>query len=78
VNRPQPAYVPADGDTVLDVRTQKVGRVMGHEGPRYQLRPVNGGKEWEAEPDHIRPASRTDVPTTAVAGQNAQSPAGWR
>ncbi len=36
------------GETALDVSTGLVGRVMGNVGPRYQLRPLNGAREWEA------------------------------
>lgn len=32
---------------------------MGHIGPYYQLRPLNGGKEWEARPDDLEPAYRS-------------------
>lgn len=73
MSRSQSAYVPAEGDTVLDAKTRKVGRVMGHVGPRYQLRPLNGGKEWEAEPDQVSPAAQSDSLSGAVAEQNARS-----
>lgn len=41
-------------DLVVDKRTGKVGRVMGSEGPRIQLRPPGGGREWDADPEDIR------------------------
>nr|WP_229353800.1 hypothetical protein [Streptomyces sp. UNOB3_S3] len=34
----------------------RIGQVMGHEGPRLQLRPPAGGCEWEAEPHTVRTA----------------------
>lgn len=45
------------GAWVVDEASGELGRVMGHEGPRYQLRPPRGGKEWEAAPGRIRVAT---------------------
>ncbi|WP_149181565.1 hypothetical protein [Streptomyces sp. TRM49041] len=61
------------GETARDSATGRVGRVMGHVGPRYQLRPLNGGKEWEAEPDDMRPAMQSDALSGAVAEVNART-----
>ncbi len=36
------------GRVVIDTTCKRVGRVMGKEGPKYQLRPLRGGREWEA------------------------------
>ena len=34
---------------VMDMETSRVGVVMGHHGgDRVQLRPLNGGREWDA------------------------------
>ncbi|WKK27794.1 hypothetical protein QZH56_13030 [Streptomyces olivoreticuli] len=44
----------------MDIRKEKVGQVMGHEGPRLQLRPPAGGKEWEVEPDAVRLATAAE------------------
>jgi hypothetical protein len=47
---------PALGALVKDTgKHNAVGIVMGHEGPYVQLRPVAGGKEWDAKPDQVRP-----------------------
>jgi hypothetical protein len=35
-----------DGALVVDTQSNKLGYVMGHEGPYVQLRPVTGGREW--------------------------------
>ncbi len=58
------------GETVKDTATGRVGRVMGHEGPRYQLRPLNGGREWDADPEALEPASQSDALSPAVAEAN--------
>lgn len=64
------------GETAKDIRTGRVGRVMGRVGPRYQLRPLNGGKEWEAAPDHLSPAIQSDALSDAVAEVNARTRSG--
>ncbi|MFI9581946.1 hypothetical protein ACIHCQ_08890 [Streptomyces sp. NPDC052236] len=73
MSRPEFAYVPAVGETARDASTGRVGRVMGHEGPRYQLRPLNGGKEWEAEPEHLVPVPLSDALRPAVAEANSRT-----
>lgn len=45
------------GALVHDTGTNKLGYVMGHEGPYVQLRPVTGGREWDADPALVRPAT---------------------
>ncbi|MER6075691.1 hypothetical protein ABT187_44430 [Streptomyces sp. NPDC001817] len=45
------------GDLVLDTQSNKLGYVMGQEGPYVQLRPVTGGREWDADPAHVRAAT---------------------
>lgn len=51
----RPPYVPRVGDLVTDTRLGREGRAMGNEGPYWQLRPLTGGREWEADPKHLRP-----------------------
>ncbi|WP_405544220.1 hypothetical protein OG590_17360 [Streptomyces goshikiensis] len=58
------------GETVLDVSTGRVGRVMGHVGPRYQLRPLRGGREWEADPESLESAYQSDALSAAVVTAN--------
>lgn len=41
------------GSVARDTVRDRVGRVMGREGPNYQLRPLNGGREWEVAPGEI-------------------------
>lgn len=59
-----------EGKAVKDTSTGRVGRVMGHEGPRYQLRPLNGGREWEAEPAALVLATPSEVLSARVAIAN--------
>ncbi|WP_125262049.1 hypothetical protein [Streptomyces alboflavus] len=40
-------------DAVFDEGTGRVGRVMGFEGPYVQLRPPEGGVEWDADPEKL-------------------------
>ncbi|MEU1087279.1 hypothetical protein ACFYPN_25520 [Streptomyces sp. NPDC005576] len=49
--------VPERGSFAVDVRTGKVGRVMGQVGPNIQLRPPGGGLEWDCPPEAVQPAS---------------------
>lgn len=45
------------GTLVFDPEGNKLGYVMGHEGPYMQLRPVVGGREWGADPARVRRAT---------------------
>ncbi|MFJ6895656.1 hypothetical protein [Streptomyces hokutonensis] len=65
-------YEPDVGDLVFDEATRQVGRVMGHEGPHFQLRPVGGGREWDAQ-GPIRPPSDAERLSAGVAMANARS-----
>lgn len=47
-------------ETVYDEGTRRTGRVMGFEGPYVQLRPIEGGKEWDAAPKDLSPAAALD------------------
>ncbi|MFF0447011.1 hypothetical protein ACFYT4_11445 [Streptomyces sp. NPDC004609] len=66
-------YEPEPGDVVRDAATRKVGRVMDRVGARVQLRPLNGGREWDALPGDLRPAAQSDAMSEAVADANALS-----
>ncbi|MFF1696151.1 hypothetical protein ACFVXC_21395 [Streptomyces sp. NPDC058257] len=61
------------GAYAVDTRTGRVGRVMGHEGPYVQLRPVGGGREWDCEPDLLRTATDSERISAATAYANARS-----
>ncbi len=64
---------PAVGQAVHDPARDKVGEVMGHEGPYVQLRPLGGGCEWDADPRTVRPLTRAETLHALVAEANARS-----
>ncbi|WEH20493.1 hypothetical protein [Streptomyces sp. VNUA24] len=61
------------GDTVRDAGSGRIGRVMGFVGPYVQLRPVGGGREWDALLEGLRPATRSEALREGVARSNARS-----
>jgi hypothetical protein len=61
------------GSYVVDIRTGQVGRLMGEAGARLLLRPVGGGREWECEPDAVRPATAAERISATTAYVNARS-----
>lgn len=63
---------PEIGDVMFDEATRKVGELMGHVGPNWQLRPIGGGREWDA-PGPIRPATAAEKLSADVALANARS-----
>lgn len=65
--------VAAAGEVVRDIARERVGRVMGHEGPYVQLRPLAGGREWDVEPRDLRAMSQSEVLSALVAELNARS-----
>ncbi|MEU9603219.1 hypothetical protein [Streptomyces sp. NPDC048057] len=71
-NAHSPSYVPALGDVVLDAATHKVGRVMDRMCQLVQLRPLDGGLEWDASPHDLTPASPPAPRTTALSAAIAQ------
>ncbi|WP_055524501.1 hypothetical protein [Streptomyces graminilatus] len=65
------------GDTVEDTGTRRIGKAMGFEGPYVQVRPVGGGREWDARVDDLRPVTDADALRSAVAVANARSRGEW-
>lgn len=49
-----------DGQLVYDPQTRRVGEYRGNVGPYAMLRPVGGGREWEADPAALRPATQAE------------------
>ncbi|GGJ57253.1 DUF7848 domain-containing protein [Streptomyces brasiliensis] len=66
------------GTFVYDPRTGKVGEFRGKAGPYVMLRPVGGGREWEADPGLIRPATQEERVAAGVRAANARSWTGRR
>lgn len=61
------------GAAVHDCDSGRVGLVMGHEGPYLQLRPLGGGREWDADPSRLRPLGPAELLSARVAEANARS-----
>ncbi|MGY4740580.1 hypothetical protein [Streptomyces sp. ATMOS53] len=68
-----PALTVAPRTIVVDEHTARVGEVMGSVGPYVQLRPLGGGREWDADPARVRPASAEERLRASVAVANARS-----
>lgn len=45
------------GALVYDPATHKIGEYQDRSGPYALLRPVGGGREWQADPAALRPAT---------------------
>ncbi|MEV6315575.1 hypothetical protein [Streptomyces sp. NPDC051776] len=67
--RPEPAVGVPVRDTLLD----RVGVVMGQEGPYLRLRPLSGGREWDADPGSIQLLTQAELLSARVAELNARS-----
>ncbi|MEW1610620.1 MULTISPECIES: hypothetical protein [unclassified Streptomyces] len=66
--------LPAPGALMVDTsRADRVGEFRGVAGARWALRPVGGGREWEAEPRHVRPALPMEQLRARTAWLNARS-----
>ncbi|MFK0186187.1 hypothetical protein ACIQV1_18420 [Streptomyces rubiginosohelvolus] len=65
--------VPGIGVAVHDSGSGRVGLVAGHRSPHVLLRPLGGGREWEADPGHLRPLSRAEFLSAQLAEVNARS-----
>ncbi|MEU1327767.1 hypothetical protein OHB31_00170 [Streptomyces microflavus] len=68
--------VPRVGTAVRDVGSGRVGLVMGHEGPCLRLRPLGGGREWDAGPARLRPLGPAELLSARGAEANARSHTG--
>ncbi|WP_433340854.1 hypothetical protein [Streptomyces sp. CA-253872] len=49
---------------------------MGHVGPYTQLRPVRGGREWDADPADLEELNGSDELSAKVAEKNRESALG--
>lgn len=64
------------GTIVYDPRTRKVGEYRDRTGPFAMLRPLGGGREWEADPALIRPATPEERLSASVRAANSRSGSG--
>lgn len=66
--------VPALGMLMVDIgHGGRIGEFRGLAGPYWMLRPVKGGPEWEAVPEHARPATPAERLAAKTARENARS-----
>ncbi|MER5629013.1 hypothetical protein [Streptomyces nitrosporeus] len=68
--------VPRIGTAVHDGGSGRVGLVAGYEGPRLRLRPLGGGRAWDADPARLRPLGPAELLSARVAEANARSRTG--
>jgi hypothetical protein len=64
---------PRPGDPVHDTARDRVGRVMGQEGPYLQIRPLTGGLAWGADPRHLRRLTGDELLSAQLAEVNTRS-----
>ncbi|MFF3555678.1 hypothetical protein ACFYXL_20000 [Streptomyces tsukubensis] len=67
------SWAPGIGDAVCDTATRRIGRVMDRTSGLYQLRPLKGGIEWDADHRDLRPAAASDLLSAEVAVANVRS-----
>ncbi|GFH35029.1 hypothetical protein [Streptomyces pacificus] len=65
--------IPDTGSLAVDTKRKRVGVVMGKTGPYVQLRPEGGGKEWDASPADLRPATAGEALSPRVRAANERS-----
>ncbi|SFJ82979.1 hypothetical protein [Streptomyces pini] len=61
------------GSVARDLRDGRVGDVMDVRPGRVWLRPLGGGREWDAKPDDIRPLTAHEQLRARLAAANARS-----
>ncbi|MET9292797.1 hypothetical protein [Streptomyces sp. NPDC003077] len=59
------------GKCARDTKRDRVGEVMDVSGSRVWLRPVGGGREWEAERAAVEPLTPREALSVKVAEANA-------
>jgi hypothetical protein len=61
------------GTLLYDPATNKVGEYQDRAGPYALLRPVGGGREWQADPDALRPATDRERLSAGVRAANSRT-----
>ncbi|MER6013019.1 MULTISPECIES: hypothetical protein [Streptomyces] len=67
---------PERGAVMYDPATRKIGEYQEKAGPYALLRPMGGGREWEADPARIRPATSVERLRAGVKAVNARTERG--
>ncbi|SOD85566.1 hypothetical protein [Streptomyces sp. Ag109_G2-15] len=63
------------GTLLYDPATDRVGEYQDRSGPYAMLRPVGGGREWQADPDALRPATDRERLHAGVRAANDRTAA---
>ena len=58
------------GTLLFDPATNKVGEYQARSGPYAMLRPVGGGREWQADPAGVRPATDGERLSAGIRAAN--------
>lgn len=61
------------GAIVYDPATRSVGEYQDRSGPYAMLRPVGGGREWQADPAALRPATTGERLSAGVRAANERT-----
>ncbi|MFF0206057.1 hypothetical protein [Streptomyces sp. NPDC005017] len=67
---------PGIGELAKDSASARIGVVMGEVGGRVQIRPVGGGREWDALPGDVESPSAQEALSARLAVRNGNSRAG--
>ncbi|MCP3817106.1 hypothetical protein NLX86_02820 [Streptomyces sp. A3M-1-3] len=67
---------PGIGDLAKDTAKGKIGIIMGAIGGRVQMRPVDGGLEWDALPENVVPPMAREELSARLAVRNHNTRAG--
>ncbi|MGW4987147.1 hypothetical protein ACWEQ3_05800 [Streptomyces mirabilis] len=67
---------PGVGELAKDSARGRIGVVMGEIGGRVQIRPIRGGKEWDAMPDNVVALSAREELSARLAVKNGNSRVG--
>ncbi|MER8042526.1 hypothetical protein [Streptomyces sp. NPDC094032] len=65
------------GAYLYDPAARKVGEYRGQAGPYAMLRPLGGGREWQADPERVRPATPEERLSAGVRAANARATASY-
>ncbi len=61
------------GALVYDAVAERVGTYQAKAGPYLLLRPVGGGREWEADPARVRPATQRERVSAELRAANQRT-----
>ncbi|WP_267246444.1 hypothetical protein [Streptomyces sp. PR69] len=64
---------PGIGELARDTARGRLGVVMGKVGGRVQIRPIDGGREWDAMPDNVVALGAREELSARLAIRNGNS-----